>query len=200
MRSLDEHTVAADAMDQFGAWWNEAVESRLEEVNAMVLATSTPEDFPSARVVLLKGFDEKGFVFFTNYESRKGNEIARNPNVYLHFFWKELERQVGIAGTIAKVPGPESDKYFKSRPLGSQLGAWASPQSREIQSREVLETNLESAKARFGDDPERPSHWGGYRIVPIQIEFWQGRPNRLHDRLRYTLLEDGKWTMSRLAP
>lgn len=201
LKSLVESEAESDAIKQFGNWWQEAVNSSIDEVNALTLATATLEGKPSARIMLLKGFDENGFVFFTNYTSNKGNELAHNPQVCLVFFWKELERQVRIEGVVEKVSAEESDSYFASRPQGSRIGAWASPQSTVIEKREVIEENVTKYQQQFADQPiPRPSHWGGYRVKPATIEFWQGRSNRLHDRLQYTLLENGDWKIERLAP
>lgn len=199
-RSLDESDVVKDPVQQFSKWWEEAMNSEIDEVNAMTLATADAAGKPSARIVLLKGFDEKGFVFFTNYNSHKGGDIAANPFVSLVFFWKELERQVRIEGTISKVPAEDSDAYFNSRPAGSRIGAWASPQSKVIASREVIEKKVTELEKDFEDKPiERPPHWGGYVVAPQVIEFWQGRPSRLHDRIQYTRIETG-WKVERLAP
>lgn len=201
LKSLQENEAKANAIDQFGVWWNEAIESAIDEVNAFTLATSSLEGKPSARIVLLKGYDEKGFVFFTNYNSKKGQELAINPQASMVFFWKELERQIRIEGTIAKVNAEESDAYFFSRPVGSQIGAWSSPQSTVIESRAVIESNLDKFQTHFSQAPiTRPPHWGGYCLKPEYIEFWQGRSSRLHDRLAYSLLENGAWSMARLAP
>ena len=200
LRSLDEKDVASDAINQFTNWWNEALDSNIDEVNAMTLATSSKEGLPSARIVLLKGYTESGFVFFTNYNSSKGKDIAENNHATLLFFWKELERQVNISGIIEKISDEENDEYFYSRPVGSRVGAWSSPQSKVITNREVLETNAAKYTAQFGDNVPRPPHWGGYIIKPQRFEFWQGRPSRLHDRILYTLLENGKWQIERLAP
>lgn len=200
-RGLSEADVHEDPLVQFQTWFEAAHDSGVQEVNAMTLATATPDGRPSARIVLLKGVDDGGFVFYTNYNSRKGDELAANPWAALVFFWRELEQQVRIEGTISKVSTQESDAYFHSRPEGSRLGAWASPQSNVIPSADVISANLERATARFADKPlERPSHWGGYRLTPVCLEFWQGRPSRLHDRLRYTVQPNGTWLLERLAP
>lgn len=200
LKTLSEDEVAASPIGQFTTWWDEAVKSEVEEVNAMTLATATPDGIPSARIVLLKSYDEKGFEFFTNYNSQKGREITENPRVALVFFWKELQRQVRIEGTIQKTTVSESDNYFHSRPTGSQIGAWSSPQSQVIASRAVLESNEQKYRTQFGDSIPRPPHWGGYVVLPVKIEFWQGRHSRLHDRIQYTRLNDGSWKIERLAP
>lgn len=199
-RSLDESDVVKDPVQQFSKWWEEAMSSEIDEVNAMTLATADVAGKPSARIVLLKGFDENGFVFFTNYNSHKAAEIAANPFVSLVFFWKELERQVRIEGTIQKVAAEDSDAYFNSRPVGSRIGAWASPQSTVIPSREVIEKKVQELEKDFETKAiERPPHWGGYVVAPQLIEFWQGRPSRLHDRIQYTKVEND-WKIERLAP
>jgi pyridoxamine 5'-phosphate oxidase len=196
---LSEAAAAADPIAQFNRWFDDAVAADLRHPNAMTLAT-VDDGRPSARVVLLKSVDEHGFVFFTNYESRKGRELAANPSAALLFFWSELERQVRVDGTAEKVSPDESDAYFATRPYGSQIGAWASAQSAPIPSREVLEARARDLDARYEGGPvPRPDHWGGYRVAPVEIEFWQGRANRLHDRLRYRLA-DGVWTRERLSP
>lgn len=200
LQSLSESDVKQDPIGQFGKWWDEAVASAIDEVNAMTLSTVTAAGKPSARIVLLKGFDERGFVFFTNYESNKGEQLSANPFASLVFFWKELERQVRIDGSCEKVSDLESDDYFHSRPIGSQLGACASPQSRIIESRSIIENNIEKLQDQYKDmEIPRPAHWGGYRIVPDAIEFWQGRSSRLHDRIKY-LKENQSWKIVRLAP
>ena len=200
LRSLLEEDADPDPINQFQHWWNEAMMSNIEEPNAMTLATSNKHGRPSARIVLLKGLNNDGFMFFTNYESRKGNELKENPHASLLFFWKELERQVRIEGSVSKVTEEKSNEYFLSRPELSKIGAWSSPQSAIIQSRDDLEKNVLKFRQQFNDnDIPRPSHWGGYIVKPAIIEFWQGRPNRLHDRLQYSL-KNKKWIIERLAP
>jgi len=200
-QTLSEHEVAGKPIDQFETWWKQALESDIEEVNAMTLATVGANGRPSARIVLLKGFDENGFVFFTNYQSHKGNDIQINPYVSVVFFWKELERQVRINGIAEKIDEKESDIYFQSRPEASKIGAWASPQSNVIENREVIENNEAGYQAKFaGNKIERPPHWGGYIVKPEVVEFWQGRASRLHDRIRYTIETDNNWKIERLAP
>jgi pyridoxamine 5'-phosphate oxidase len=197
---LDEQDVSPDPFAEFGKWFAEAQAAAVDEPNAMVLATATPGGVPSARVVLLKGFDEQGFTFFTDYRSAKGMELDANPRAALVFHWSELERQVRIAGTVTRTSAEESALYFRGRPLGSRLGAWVSHQSRVIASREVLEAGLREAERRFeGDDVPLPPHWGGYRLLPTTLEFWQGRESRLHDRIRYAR-EVGGWRIERLSP
>ena len=200
LETLDEKNIAANAIDQFTAWWDEAVKSEIDEVNAMTLATATPDGKPSARIVLLKGYDENGFVFFTNYNSNKGHVLELNAHAALVFFWKELERQIRIEGTVEKVSAEESDDYFHSRPASSQIGAWASPQSTVIPGRNILDENVSRFSAQFGDEVPRPAHWGGFRLKPGMIEFWQGRSSRLHDRMRYTKTVENTWKIERLAP
>lgn len=200
LRSLLESDVQQNPIAQFSQWWNEALRSEIDEVNAMTLSTVTSAGRPSARIVLLKGFDEKGFVFFTNYDSAKGHDLNANPFASLVFFWKELERQVRILGKCEQVSATESDEYYYSRPFGSKLGAWASPQSKVIENREILDKNAAELLERYADgNVPRPLHWGGYRVIPDTIEFWQGRSNRLHDRIKYTE-NNGAWTFERLAP
>lgn len=201
LASLDESSVAAQPIPQFDKWWNEATHSDIAEPNTMTLATSTKDGKPSARIVLLKSYDQDGFVFFTNYESRKGVELAENPNVTLLFFWQELERQVRIEGTVEKVSAAMSDQYYNSRPLGSRIGAIASPQSKVIVTRSLLEEQVQMLAEKYVlDAPPRPAYWGGYIVKPTAIEFWQGRSNRLHDRILYTVGSDGSWKIERLAP
>jgi len=200
LQSLNEADVTADPFSQFTAWWDDAIKSEISEVNAMTLATATATGVPSARIVLLKGFDENGFVFFTNYESQKGKEIETNPHVALVFFWKELERQVRIEGVTEKISEADSDAYYQSRPPGSRIGAWASPQSEVIENRDVIENNFAAVEKKFGKgDIPRPAYWGGYIVKPSMIEFWQGRSSRLHDRIQYVLHAEG-WMIQRLAP
>ena len=196
---LDEENVALDPYVQFDLWFKEAIEAKMPMLNAMTLATVSAAGQPAARIVLLKGVDARGFVFYTNYESRKGGELAANPRAALLFHWTELEREVRIDGTVEKVTSRESDEYFASRPLGSRHAAIASPQSEVVPDRATLEARFAAADQAHGDAPPRPAHWGGYRVMPTAIEFWQGRPNRLHDRLLYSCSGDG-WKIERLAP
>jgi pyridoxamine 5'-phosphate oxidase len=199
--SLDVADAERNPFRQFDAWFAQAVDAKLPEPNTMTLATVDSRGRPSARIVLIKGVDERGFVFFTNYESRKGRELADNPHASLLFYWIELERQVRIEGTVVKTSPAESDQYFESRPLGSRIGAWASEQSQAIESRAVLEAREKEISEKYGEHPPRPPHWGGYRLIPDAIEFWQGRPSRLHDRLLYTrAVEGGDWQITRLSP
>ncbi len=201
LQSLSEKEVDVKPLQQFEKWWNEAVIAQIPEVNAMTLATCSADGIPSARIVLLKGFTEKGYTFFTNYNSFKGQQLAENPRACLVFLWKELERQVRITGIVEKTSENESDAYFNSRPLGSRIGAWTSPQSQVIENRAWLEAEEYNFQQKFaGIDIKRPAHWGGYTVKPICIEFWQGRPSRLHDRIQYMLSEDGTWNIERLAP
>ena len=200
-QTLLEGDVAPHPIDQFAKWWQQALESEIVEANAMTLATASSDGMPSARIVLLKGFDEEGFVFFTNYQSYKAMQLEENPKACLVFFWKELERQVKIVGLVTRVPEEESDTYFASRPEGSRIGAWTSPQSQVIENRQWLDSRYESlVKEMSGTSIQRPPHWGGYLVKPVIMEFWQGRPSRLHDRIQYTLQETGKWKIERLAP
>jgi pyridoxamine 5'-phosphate oxidase len=201
LQAFSEEDALPEPFDQFEKWWKEALDSKIDEANAMTLATASADGMPDARIVLLKGFDKQGFTFFTNYNSAKGNELLENPRASLVFFWKELERQVRISGLVVMVSAAESDTYFNSRPEGSRIGAWASPQSELIENREWLEENEKKMRGQFPDGViERPSHWGGYRVRPTRVEFWQGRPNRLHDRILYSLEKTGKWKIGRLAP
>jgi pyridoxamine 5'-phosphate oxidase len=197
--SLSESDVAASPLEQFASWFDQAIKAEVPEANAMTLATVTADGQPSARIVLLKGVDESGFTFFTNYQSRKGRELAENDRAALLFFWPALERQIRIEGDVSLVSTDESDTYFASRPLGSRLGAWASPQSTEIASREQLDQRLLEITTQFGESPPRPANWGGYRLVPRAMEFWQGRSSRLHDRVCYARQTNG-WRTFRLAP
>ncbi len=200
LAALDETTVGIDPILFFRRWFSEAEAAQITEVNAMTLATVDSRNLPHARIVLLKGLEEQGFIFFTNYDSNKGKEILAHPNAALVFFWKELERQVRVEGVIEKIPASESDAYFHSRPRGSRLGAYASPQSREISDRSILDTNYAKYEQEFSEvEMPRPEHWGGYRVVPSRIEFWQGRSSRMHDRILFTQ-QGGTWTRSRLAP
>lgn len=200
-KSLSENDVDPNAIKQFEKWWVEAVHSKIDEVNAMTLATASIDGLPSARIVLLKEYSEKGFVFFTNYESYKAQQLAENPKACLVFFWKELERQVRITGLIEKIGVKQSDEYFQSRPESSRIGAWASPQSRVIEDRSWLDEKFnELVNKMEGTAIPRPPYWGGYIVKPVVVEFWQGRPSRLHDRIQYTLEENGEWKIERLAP
>ncbi|MEO9003155.1 MAG: pyridoxamine 5'-phosphate oxidase [Ginsengibacter sp.] len=201
LQTLLESDMNEDPIKQFEIWWQHAIISKIDEPNSMSLATSTASGKPSVRTVLLKGLKENGFVFFTNYQSRKGKEIEENPFVSLLFFWKELERQVRIEGSIKKISAEDSDEYFSERPRESQVGAWSSPQSSVIESRNLLQQKMEEYDKQFGTkEIPRPGYWGGYIILPNSLEFWQGRPGRMHDRLQYTLDEKNGWVMKRLAP
>ena len=205
-RNYSQKTLSEEEMDkspirQFKRWWEEAIASEIDEVNAMTLATASADGIPSARIVLLKGLSEEGFIFYTNYESYKGRQLAENPKACLVFFWKELERQVRITGIVKKAGEEMSDEYFSSRPVLSQLGAIVSPQSRIIENRSWLETRFKEAEEKSKTEPiVRPDNWGGYIVQPVLIEFWQGRHSRLHDRLEYSLQENGEWGVVRLAP
>lgn len=200
--TLDEKDLDPDPLRQFHTWFDAALAAGVEEPNAMALATATPEGRPSVRIVLLKGIDARGFTFHTCYEGRKARELEANPHASFVLFWPALERQVRVEGRVERVSGEESDAYFQSRPLESQLGAWASPQSEVVPSRATFEERMEEYRARYADDASipRPPNWGGYRILPETLEFWQGRPSRLHDRVRYTRNQDGQWIIERLAP
>jgi pyridoxamine 5'-phosphate oxidase len=199
LAGLTEADAGGDPFALFHRWLDQAVAAEISDPNAMILATATPDGVPSARAVLLKALDPQGFTFFTNYDSRKGREMEANPKVALCFLWHQLERQVRVEGTVEIVSAAESDEYFVKRPLGSRLGAWASPQSAVIAGREVLEAAHAELTAKYPDGPPRPPNWGGYRVLPTVIEFWQGRPSRLHDRIRFTRAEAG-WRRERLAP
>jgi pyridoxamine 5'-phosphate oxidase len=196
---LTEAEAPHNPLPLFQLWFEQAVKAECPEPNSMTLATADQAGNPSARIVLLKGADENGFTFFTNYESQKGKDLAARPQAALLFHWHELERQVRIKGPVERVSPLESDQYFHSRPAASRIGAWASPQSASIPNREFLEEAEKRFKSEFGDSPPRPDHWGGYRLRPTEIEFWQGRPSRLHDRIHYQLIGN-EWRISRLAP
>jgi pyridoxamine 5'-phosphate oxidase len=201
LAGLKESDLDPDPFKQFDTWFQQALAAGLPEPNAMTLATATLDAKPSARIVLLKGLDERGFVFFTNYESQKGRELSANPQAALVCYWIELERQVRINGRASCVSVTESEEYFRTRPLGSQLGAWASQQSEVVNGRETLEDRLEQLTQEYQSKPiPLPPNWGGYRVAPDMLEFWQGRPNRLHDRLRYTLQPGNRWLIERLSP
>lgn len=199
LKSLLEEDVKKHPIEQFSVWWDEAINSDITEVNAMTLATTTSDGIPAARIMLLKNFTNEGFIFFTNYLSRKGTMLSQNPHAALVFFWKELERQVRVEGVVSKVSEEESDAYFKSRPVGSRIGAWASPQSTPIAGRHIIEENVKKYSEQFGGEIPRPPHWGGFIVKPSKVEFWQGRSSRLHDRILYTQLNN-EWSIERLAP
>ena len=202
LSALTKDNIDANPIRQFKTWFDEVRASGVSEQDAvsMTLATSDKNGQPSARIVLMKSFDDRGLVFYTNYLSRKANELDENPQASLLFYWSRLWRQVRIEGVVEKISAAESEEYFQSRPLGSKLGAWASNQSEVVDRRETLEARFAELQERFGEDVPRPEHWGGYRLRPNSIEFWQGRENRLHDRLRYRLQEDGAWVIERLGP
>jgi pyridoxamine 5'-phosphate oxidase len=201
LHRFDLQDADEDAIRQFERWFQDAVKSGLDEVNAMTLATASADGLPSARIVLLKGYSKDGFQFFTNYESFKGKQLVENPRACLVFFWKEIQRQIRITGLVEKLASKISDDYFNSRPEGSRIGAWASPQSEVIESSEWLDQKAKQLTEKFaGGTIPRPAYWGGFLVRPVTIEFWQGRPNRLHDRLQYSLQENGEWLIERLAP
>lgn len=200
LATLNEADVAADPVEQFSRWFEQAKQALVAEPNAMSLATVGAEGKPSSRIVLLKGFDDRGFTWFTGYDSRKGRELAMNPHAALLFHWGDLERQVHIEGRVERVSAAESDDYFSIRPLKSRIGVHASDQSKPIENRGVLEARFAEAEARFGEHPPRPDRWGGFRLVPERFEFWQGRRSRLHDRIAYTRDERGNWRIERLQP
>lgn len=198
--SLSEEDVHPDPIEQFSKWFGEAIAAQVPEANAMSVSTVGANGRPSSRILLIKDFDQRGFTFFTNYESRKGNELLDNQYAALLFYWIELERQVRIEGRVERISAAENDTYFQSRPLKSRLGAIASSQSRPIDSRATLENRLAQVEQQYGEHPVRPAHWGGYRLVPDYLEFWQGRPSRFHDRIAYTRQPDGNWQRQRLQP
>ena len=200
LAELVESAALSDPLKQFELWLAEAIAAKVPEPNAMTLATVGSDLRPSTRIVLIKGLDARGPVWFTNYQSRKGVEVAGNPYAALQFHWVEMERTVRIEGVVEKISADDSDAYYHSRPLGSRISAWASPQSDVVASRDFLVAHEAEFAAKFGDNPPRPPHWGGYRLKPDNWQFWQGRPSRLHDRLRYTLQADGEWLRERLAP
>jgi pyridoxamine 5'-phosphate oxidase len=201
LKKLSEEDVQEDAMQQFDQWWKEALNSEIDEVDAMTLATASADGLPAARIVLLKGYHANGFHFFTNYNSFKGQQLQENPRACLVFFWKVLERQIRITGVVEKLSEKESDAYYKSRPAGSRIGAWASPQSEIIENSKWLTDRAAALKEKYAHaEIPRPPYWGGYLVRPVTIEFWQSRPDRLHDRLLYSLQGSGKWVVERLAP
>ena len=197
---LDENNITKDPFDQFEKWFTDATEAGIDLPDAMTLATATPDSIPSARMVVLRGFDPNGFCFYTDYDSQKGKELAENPHAALVFYWKELDRQVRSNGTVEKMTADESDVYFASRPVDSQLAVWTERQSIVIPGREHLTTNFKRAEQSYSGNDPRPPHWGGYRLIPHTFEFWQGCPSRLHDRIRYTLKGNGNWEIERLSP
>lgn len=200
LQSLLETDVAKDPIEQFTKWWDEAIAAAIDEPNAMTLATASADGFPSARTVLLKGFSAEGFSFFTNYNSYKSQQLAENPKACIVFFWKELERQVRITGLVERLSEVINDNYFQSRPEASQMGAIVSPQSSVIESREWLHEQFRQLESKPDKLLQRPPHWGGYLVKPVIVEYWQGQPGRMHDRLQYTLMENGGWKLERLAP
>ena len=200
LASLTEADVAADPFDQFSKWFDQAVQAEIAEPNAMGLSTVGEQGQPSSRIVLLKGFDQAGFTWFTSYDSRKGRALAGNPRAALLFHWGDLERQIHIEGRVERVPSIESDEYFAIRPLKSRLGAIASEQSKPIENRQILEDRFAEAEAQYGEHPPRPERWGGFRLIPERFEFWQGRRSRLHDRIAYTVDANGAWQIGRLQP
>jgi pyridoxamine 5'-phosphate oxidase len=200
LASLSEEVVGDDPFSFFHTWFEEAVSASIDDVNAMTLSTLQEDGFPDARIVLLKGLDERGFTFFTNYESEKGVQLSKHSKASLVFHWKELERQVRVMGIAEQLTAAENDAYFASRPRASQLGAWASPQSQKIEKRELLEERYAQFEQQFTDVVPRPSHWGGFRIVPIKIEFWHGRSSRMHDRIVFEKQENESWSRYRVAP
>lgn len=199
-KELSESDCLANPVDQFSIWLDESIKAEVNEPTAMTISSVSPEGRPSARTVLLKGVEDHNFIFYTNYNSRKGQHLTETPFAALTFFWAELERQVNIEGKIVKVPEDVSDKYFSSRPYKSRVGAWASEQSQEIESKNVIVKRFALYAAKYITHVPRPPHWGGFALIPDRIEFWQGRPSRLHDRILYTLNEEGQWTKKRLAP
>lgn len=200
LASLSENEVLADPIEQFSKWFDQAVQAKVAEPNAMTLATVDAESRPSSRIVLLKGFDHRGFTWFTSYDSRKGRDLSVNPYAALLFFWGDLQRQVHIEGRVERVPSIESDEYFDIRPLASRIGALASDQSKPVANRQVLEDRFAEVEAQYGEHPVRPERWGGFRLMPDRLEFWQGRRSRLHDRIAYTLDAEGVWRIGRLQP
>ncbi|HYC42278.1 MAG TPA: pyridoxamine 5'-phosphate oxidase [Noviherbaspirillum sp.] len=198
--SLSESDVHPNPIEQFLKWFDEAIAAQVPEANAMTVSTATADGRPSSRILLIKDVDQRGLTFFTNYESRKGRELDSNPFAAILFYWIELERQVRIEGRVERITDAENDAYFNSRPVKSRLGAIASAQSRPVASREVLEARVQEVEKQYGDNPVRPTHWGGYRLVPDYLEFWQGRPSRLHDRIAYVRQADGSWQVQRLQP